>query len=52
MPMAPFSPAARLMAARMRPYVPQRQILPVHCRFDIGVGGFGFCLRSAVADMI
>ncbi len=49
---APFSPAACLMAARMRPYVPQRQMLPVMAASMSASVGLGFCLSSAVAAMI
>ena len=49
---APFSPAACLIAARMRPYVPQRQMLPVIASSMSASVGLGFFLSSAVADMI
>ena len=49
---APFSPAACLIAARIRPYVPQRQMLPFIAVSISASVGLGFCLSSAVADMI
>ena len=44
--------AACLMAARMRPYVPQRQILPDIAASISASLGFAFFATSADADMI
>src|SRR6185312_11033164 len=47
---APF--AALWIAARMRGYVPQRQMLPAMALSISASVGLGFSVRSAVADMI
>src|SRR5438270_10319931 len=49
---APCWPAACLIAARMRVYVPQRQMLPAIASSMSASVGRGFCLSSAVAVMI
>ncbi len=49
---APFAPAACLIAARIRPYVPQRQMLPAIAASMSASVGLGLLLSSAVADMI
>jgi hypothetical protein len=49
---AALTPAACLMAARMRVYVPQRQILPLMALSMSASLGEGVFFKSAVADMI
>ena len=45
-------PAARLMAARIRGYVPQRQMLPAMALSMSESVGFALDASSALADMI
>src|ERR1022692_2095954 len=49
---APPSDATCLIAARMRVYVPQRQMLPLIAASISSSVGRRFCLRSAVAAII
>src|SRR5581483_2754357 len=47
-----YTPAASLIAWRIRVYVPQRQMLPCIAASMSSSLGFGFCFRNAAACMI
>src|SRR6185369_3965011 len=51
-PSLPVFPAAVWIARRMRPYVPQRQRLPLMALSISASVGWGFCASSATALMI